>query len=51
MDLMKKRIDPDSMEVIQRVSFDDEFFKNHMEVRDGNWYTEGGWLVGWKDRL
>lgn len=46
MDLMKKRIDPDSMEVIQRAVFDDDFFKHHMEIRDGNWYVEGGWLVG-----
>ena len=46
MDLMKKRIYPDNMEIIEAIHFSENYFREHMEVRDGNWYISDYWLIG-----
>ncbi len=46
MDLMRKRIDPDNMEIIYDRPFTQESFEQDFEIRDGNWYVEDGWLIG-----
>jgi len=46
MDLIRKRINPDAMEVICDLPFTAENFARDFEVRDGNWYVEDGWLIG-----
>ena len=40
MDLMRKRIDPDNMEIIYDRPFTKESFEQDFEIRDGNWYVE-----------
>lgn len=46
MILMKKSIDPDSMEILYDTPFTPESFARDFEVRDGNWHVEDGWLIG-----
>ena len=46
MVLMKKRIDPDNMEILYHKPFTPESFRQDFEVRDGNWHVEDGWLIG-----
>ena len=46
MNLMKKRIEPDNMEVLFEASFTEECFARDFEVHDGNWYVKDGWLIG-----
>ena len=44
--LMHKRIDPDSMPVLYDEPFTRESFEGNFEVRDGDWRVEHGWLIG-----
>ena len=37
MNLMRKRIDPDSMEILYDTPFTQESFERDFEVRDGRW--------------
>ena len=46
MNLMKKQIFPDTMEILYEKPFAQENFTQDFEVRDGNWYVENGWLIG-----
>ena len=46
MNLMKKQIFPDTMEILYEKPFTQENFTQDFEVRDGNWYVENGWLIG-----
>ena len=46
MQLMKKIIDPDTMEILYDAPFTKENFARDFEIRDGNWYVEDGWLIG-----
>lgn len=46
MDLMRKRIDPDNMEILYDKPFTAESFAEDFEVRDGEWHVEDGWLIG-----
>ena len=46
MRLMKKIIDPDTMEILYDAPFTQENFARDFEIRDGNWYVEDGWLIG-----
>ena len=46
MRLMKKIIDPDTMEILYDAPFTKENFARDFEIRDGNWYVEDGWLIG-----
>lgn len=46
MDLMKKRIDVDAMEILYERPFTKETFEEDFEIKDGNWYVENGWLIG-----
>lgn len=46
MDLMRKRIDADSMEILYDTPFTPESFARDFEVRDGSWHVEDGWLIG-----
>lgn len=46
MDLIRKRINIDAMEIIYDKPFTPERFAEEFEVRDGNWYVEDGWLIG-----
>ena len=45
--LMKKSIDPDALEVLYDRPFTPESFAEDFELKDGKWYVdEEGWLVG-----
>ena len=45
--LMRKRIDPDALEVLYDRPFTPEILKEEFEIKDGNWYVDDeGWLVG-----
>ncbi len=46
MDLMKKRIDVDAMEILYERPFTKETFEEDFEIKDGSWYVENGWLIG-----
>ena len=46
MDLMRKRIEPDSMEILYDTPFTQASFERDFEVRDGRWYVENGFLIG-----
>lgn len=46
MDLMKKRIDVDAMEILYNRPFTKDSFEEDFEIKDGNWYVEDGWLIG-----
>ena len=46
VNLMHKRIDPDSMEILYEAQFTPELFARDFEVRDGAWRVEDGWLIG-----
>ena len=46
MRLMKKRIAPESMEILYDRPFTPESFAQDFEVRDGNWFVQDGFLIG-----
>lgn len=46
MILMKKRIDPDTMEILYDTPFTPESFARDFEVRDGDWHVRDGHLIG-----
>ena len=46
MDLMKKRIDVDAMEILYERPFTKETFEEDFNIKDGSWYVENGWLIG-----
>lgn len=46
MNLMGKRIDPDSMEILYGGPFTQARFERDFEVRDGNWSVRDGFLIG-----
>jgi len=46
VNLMHKRIDPESMAVLYEARFTPELFEQDFEVRDGHWFVEDGWLIG-----
>lgn len=46
MNLIRKRIDPDTMPILYHQPFTPENFCQDFEIRDGNWSVEDGWLIG-----
>lgn len=46
MNLMRKRIDIDTMEILWDKPFTQDMFDAEFEVRDGSWRVEDGWLIG-----
>ena len=45
--LMRKKIDPDALEVLYDRPFTPESLDEDFEIKDGKWYVdEEGWLVG-----
>ncbi len=44
--LMKKKLFPESMDVLYSKEFTEESIKNDFEIKGGKWYVEDGWLYG-----
>ena len=44
--LMKKKLFPESMEVLYSKEFTEESIKNDFEIKGGKWYVEDGWRYG-----
>lgn len=44
--LMKKKLFPEKMEVIYHQEFTEEMLTKDFEIKGGNWYVLNGWLTG-----
>lgn len=44
--LMKKQLFPEKMEILYDTPFSKDSFERDFEIKAGKWYVEDGWLVG-----